>query len=55
MPDNRPSASNMDAETRAYFETLPKLVQETIMQIGVEISDKQDLVNCVEKLTKSQN
>lgn len=53
MPDNRPSFSNMDAETRAYFETLPKLVQETIMQIGVEISNKQDLVNCVEKLSKS--
>ena len=48
MPDNRPSASNMDAETRAYFETLPKLVQETIMQIGVEIS----VIACV--LTEGQ-
>lgn len=33
-------------EMRQYFNKLPKVVQESIMQSGVEIASLADLQNC---------
>ncbi len=34
------------SEMRQYFDKLPKLVQESIMQSGMEIASMEDLKNC---------
>lgn len=39
MPDIR----NFDADAREFFDTLPKFVQEDIMQSDLEIRNKEDL------------
>ena len=39
MPDIR----NFDADTREFFDSLPKFVQEDIMQSDLEIRNKKDL------------
>lgn len=48
-----PNLSDFNAETKAYFETLPRLVQESIIQSGVQIQNKQDLEKFVSGLTQS--
>ena len=45
---------NFDPETQAYFDSLPKMVQENIMMTSPDISCKEDLVRCVENLTNEQ-
>ena len=34
------------SEMQQYFDKLPKLVQESIMQSGTEIASMEDLQNC---------
>lgn len=41
---------SLDAATQAYFNALPKNVQEQVMQSGVTISSKADLVKFSEHL-----
>ena len=57
MPDNKSMASTWMPRPAPTLKPLPKLVQETIYadRRGNFLGTKQDLVNCVEKLTKGQN
>lgn len=41
-------------EMQQYFNRLPKVVQESIMQSGVEIADLADLQNC-EKMVRNSD
>lgn len=44
---------NCNQETRQYFDSLPAMLQENIMQSGVEITSKQDLENYVKNLLQN--
>ena len=35
--------TSWDSKTKAYFDSLPKLLQESIMQSGVRIQSEADL------------
>lgn len=48
-----PDIQNYDRETRAYFDTLPKFVQENIIQSGVHATTKSDLEKIVAHLMQS--
>ncbi len=36
--------TNLDPEVQQYFKELPFLLQETIMQSGIPIHSKEDLI-----------
>lgn len=40
---NSDFASKLDEQSLAYFNTLPKYIQETLMQSNAEFSGKQEL------------
>ena len=42
-----------DAETKQLFDTLPKMVQESIMQSGVWIQNADQLKKLADRLTKA--
>lgn len=44
-----------DAETKAYFETLPKMIQENIIMSAPDVNCKEDLERCVQNLLDNQN
>ena len=48
MPDIR----DFDESTRQYFDTLPKFVQEDIMQSDLEIRSREDLEQFMENLCR---
>jgi len=48
-----PDIQNYDRETRAYFDTLPKFVQENIIQSGVNATTKGDLEKIAAHLMQS--
>ena len=41
-------------ELQQYFSTLPKMIQESIMQSNLEFVCKADLQKCVDNLMKNQ-
>ncbi len=45
--------TSWDSKTRAYFDSLPKLLQESIMQSGVRIQSEADLRSLSEQLSKT--
>ena len=45
-------SNKWDNETRALFDTLPKLVQESVMQSGVRIESAAQLKSLAEKLMR---
>lgn len=44
---------NFDSETKAYFDTLPPLIKEQIMQTGMKLSSKKDLQDFAENTLRS--
>lgn len=40
--------NKFDSEAQNYFDTLPIFMQENIMQSGVQIKTKEDLINLIE-------
>ena len=43
---------NFDADTREFFDSLPKFVQEDIMQSDLEIRNKKDLEQFVDSFCR---
>ncbi|HHW46359.1 MAG TPA: hypothetical protein GXX17_05545 [Clostridiales bacterium] len=54
MPDNIPyfGEGNNTEEMNAYFNSLPKYVQETIKQSAGEIKDQEELKKLAENLMR---
>lgn len=50
-----PNLSKITPEAQAYFETLPKLVQESIIQSGVQIQNKEDMENFIGGLLPTES
>lgn len=44
-----------DSDLGRYFRTLPKNVQESIMQSGVVFHTEQDMRRCAEHFTQSRD
>lgn len=47
--------SNFNGELKEYFDSLPKFVQETIMQTNAQILTKKDLESIANKITKADS
>ena len=47
--------ANLDAQARAYFDSLPATVQESIMQSNISLNSKEELVTFSENLLRSGN
>lgn len=45
--------NSFDQEMQQYFDTLPPYVQETIKQTSVELTNKQELVQCAQNMMKN--
>jgi len=43
---------HFDSEMKEYFDSLPPLIQETILQSGAVIKNKEDLVSIAKDLIK---
>lgn len=50
-----PDMFNFSDEMTNYFNTLPKVVQETIMQSGVQISNVADMQALVQNIQAGKN
>ena len=50
-----PDISKLDKQAQEYFNSLPKFVQETIMQSSLDIKSMQDLVDLNEKILQKNN
>lgn len=50
MPGN-----NFDSETQAYFDTLPKNIQQTVIMSDVKINNVSELKAIVEGFTGKNN
>lgn len=48
-----PDSLKFHGDAKAYFESLPKLVQESIIQSDVQLHSKEDLEKFVNGLMKS--
>lgn len=46
--------SNCDEKARSYFASLPKNIQETIMQTGISFSSEEELKQIYEQLAKKE-
>ena len=44
-----------NTKMREYFSTLPKAVQENIMQSGADFNSDEEMKNCAENITRSMN
>jgi len=42
----------LDAETREYFNSLPPMVQEDLLQTGAQFSSREELQRVVEQLLR---
>ena len=42
-------------EMKSYFNSLPLIVQETIMQTGVKLCSLDELKECAQNLMEQQN
>lgn len=49
-----PDIFNFNKETKDYFNTLPKYIQESVMQSSIKIDSKTDLERLVKSLNDSQ-
>lgn len=47
--------NKFDDQTQRLFDTLPKLIQETIMMSNVEIHNKSDLEKIAKNISKSSS
>ena len=45
-----PDCSKLDQSAQAYFNSLPTVFQEQIMQSGVEVTSKEDLERVYQNL-----
>ena len=50
-----PDLFNLTPEMNDYFNSLPKNVQETILQSGAKINSLTDLKEVVKGLTENEN
>ncbi len=50
-----PDISKFDSETKAYFDSLPKFLQENILQSDTQISCKCDLVDIAKNMMQKND